>query len=52
MTVYRRTTRREFTNGIWVMKINGEDGLIHAVRSFLRICLLSFPSRTAFQFTP
>ena len=40
-TVIRRTTTREFPSGIWEEDQCAEDKLRHAVRSFLRICLIA-----------
>jgi len=43
LMVYRRTAIREFSSSIWNDKKGGgaEGQLRHAVRSFLRICLIA-----------
>ena len=40
-TVKRRTTTRDFPSSIWEEDQRAEDELRHAVRSFLRICLIA-----------
>jgi len=40
-TVKRRTTTRDFPSSIWEEDQRAKDELRHAVRSFLRICLIA-----------
>jgi hypothetical protein len=51
MTVYRRTTKRQFTSTNWADEDSSEDKQVHAVRSFLGICLLRLLQVKLFEFT-
>jgi hypothetical protein len=50
VSVYRRTTKREFTSNIWTGEELGEDA--HAVRSFLWILPTNLVLSKAFSSLP